>query len=449
MSAKAVCGIAKISGKDMAGNYKVFGRVEGRLSVGDEINVTNFGCDDKKVVKSTIISMIDGGSDVFIAENCSLEITISNDDGCLDSEGSKLRVGSVIYNDDASLEDIHKEYVTAINDGYFRYNTAFTIEDMEDFSIADCSQILSVLIYNINKVFPKDDKLSEADKKAAIESSSKKRNALKVVLTHKIVSSKSIFVLYNTKTNHPHLFTGVFETPDKGSMLVPPEFMVIPAAYVELFKMKNNIEDTEYREIKCPEGSNGIISFLGDRFYIDGAAGIFVVSRNVELAAEKIVAKPEFLVTGSNVVSDEARKDIRAQVNPEAVCFMCILTQLGNPLTLEKDSDKLIYNNVSVFLARALVGSKVLVKVKKDENSSAFLLPTVDGKNGKKAVIAYTDITHMPKEEGAQITVLSEELENILSQYDCIIDRNSESPSLGIYLSMDTYKKMKKDLGRS
>lgn len=446
---KAVCGIAKIIGKDMAGNYKVFGRIEGRLSVGDEINVTNFGCDDKTVVKSTIVSMVDGGSDVFIAENSSVEITISNDDGCLDNEESKLRIGSVIYNDNASLDDIHKEYITAINDGYFRYKTAFTNEEMLDFSIADCSQILSVLIYNINKVYPKNEKLSEADKKAAIAGASKIRNALKAALIQKITGAKSIYVLYNTKTNHPHLFTGVFETPEKGSVLVPPEFMVIPEAFAELFKMNNNIDDTEYREVRCPEGSNGIISFLGDRFYIDGAAGLFVVSRNVEFAAEKIVAKPEFLVNGSNVVSDEARNDIRSQVNPEAVCFMCILSQLGNPLTLEKDSDKLIYNNVSVFLARALVGSKVLVKVKKDENSSAFLLPTVDGRNGKKAVIAYTDITHMPKEEGAQITVLSEELENILSQYDCIIDRNAESPSLGIYLSMDTYKKMKKDLGQS
>ncbi len=446
---KAVCGIAKIIGKDMAGNYKVFGRVEGRLSVGDEINVTNFGCDDKTVVKSTIVSMVDGGSDVFIAENSSVEITISNDNDCLDNGESKLRIGSVIYNDDASLDDIHKEYITAINDGYFRYNTAFTNDDMLDFSIADCSQILSVLIYNINKVLPKEEKLSEADKKAAIDSASKKRNALKAALIQKITGSKSIYVLYNTKTNHPHLFTGVFEAPEKGSMLVPPEFMVIPKAYAELFKNNNNIEDTEYREVRCPEGSNGIISFLGDRFYIDGAAGLFVISRNVEFAAEKVVAKPEFLVNGSNVVSDEARNDIRAQVNPEAVCFMCILSQLGNPLTLEKDSDKLIYNNVSVFLARALVGSKVLVKVKKDENSSAFLLPTVDGRDGKKAVIAYTDVIHMPKEEGAQITVLSEELENILSQYDCIIDRNAESPALGIYLSMDTYKKMKKDMGQS
>ena len=129
---------------------------------------------------------------------------------------------------------------------------------------------------------------------------------------------------------------------------------MIPESHLERIRAFFEKDDLEICSVKNGEDGKGIYNFLGSTFYLNGACGVHVLSRDIMIDASKLVEKPSFDgVPAINV----------PVTNPGLMRWMLLMGQMHEPKT---DDARLIYNMYFGFFLQELPKAKLLVPMKGD-----------------------------------------------------------------------------------
>ena len=127
--------------KNSATDVAVVGRVKGTLKRGDKIFITNYGDDDDELVVSSVVALEIEGKEAAEATDCFVAVRIR------DGLSENIKPGSVIHSENASEEEIHIAYVTAIGDSYVgRRDLEIYETELSIMSITDCAESWRIFI---------------------------------------------------------------------------------------------------------------------------------------------------------------------------------------------------------------------------------------------------------------------------------------------------------------
>ncbi|MBR5066893.1 MAG: hypothetical protein IKX08_04510, partial [Lachnospiraceae bacterium] len=127
--------------KNSATDVAVVGRVKGTLKRGDKIFITNYGDDDDELVVSSVVALEIEGKEATEATDCFVAVRIR------DGLSENIKPGSVIHSENATEDDIHVAYVTAIGDSYVgRRDLEIYETELSIMSITDCAESWRIFI---------------------------------------------------------------------------------------------------------------------------------------------------------------------------------------------------------------------------------------------------------------------------------------------------------------
>ena len=337
----AVMGISTIKDSD---DLFVNAKVKGTIKTGTEFNIFNFNEIKQKQTKSTVVSLEIQNNPILIVTDSNVKIRVK------DGKNLNLRIGTVLFTDDILIKDIEAAYVNAIGD-YYISEKQFTLndEDLEKMSMTDMAEAWRLLIYFVTK-----------NKELQSEENSKiwrgKLDKLAHCLCDRILNSEEIYVVFDKRTDEPHLFSKTLEFPDKRVAISPPDILIITTPYLKKYNENNTNENLEVRRIANNEDKTAIRDFLGGVFYFNGAIGVEVVYDNVAINNQMLVAPPDF----KNV----PKQNIPV-MNPDVMRFILLIGQLSEAETEESKKKFALYYD---FLFREIKKANFLIPVKNDGN---------------------------------------------------------------------------------
>lgn len=409
----------------------VVGKVKGTVHIDEAVYVTNFG-DDESHIFLTVIKGIETGPGVMAMEatDCHVGLRLEN------AKGQNMKCGTVLYTRNISIKDVHQAYYSCLGDVYvMKKNAELTDEELEKCSIADCAEIWRLAAW----IFSKATVQEEATK----ESNRKKVEKIAAALCKKILEADTIYCLYSKQTGAPYLFSQTVRQ-EEGYMCTPPDILIFPKAYK--FLGEQYPEDIfELREITNGEQKKGIETFLGQSFYMDGACGVQIASRNTSVAAEMLVKKPDF---------NNLREIEIPIMNPDLERWLLLLGQLGEINTPELET---IYKLYYRFMAIEMVKARFLIPMQKDgevpppdedgktvlQKGLSMSFPTIEGKYGRPAVRMYTDWKRLKQAMGEQWEGLVQPIEGMIEVFDCAINL-TEHIKEGCYVGAEMFEEIKK-----
>ena len=366
----------------------VIGLVRGTIHVGDEVIITNLGSDNDKPAKAVISALEDANKgQVKKASGDNVVVTIK------DGKKHNVYKGTVLHSEGVSEDKLRASYLYAIINAFlFWQNGILMDEDRRRFSIADLIEIWRQSIYFC------DTQASDENYAYYFE----KIIILMEQVRATLLTLDEIYAVYSVKTGEPALF--ISSTRNKDGSLEPAETMVrlIPTAY------KEKITYPDEFELRCIENGlnkDGILNFLNEVIFLNGAEGIEFISDKTSINAKALIKSPDL------EVMREVDKPI---MNPDVVRCLLMLGQIGDTTTLGKrDRDflsKLYLNRLTEALktARFIVPIKVEGELpkpnEKGETSFAedvkYEVAMKELKDNKKAVPIFTDWKRFNEEYG-------------------------------------------------
>ena len=366
----------------------VIGLVRGTIHVGDEVIITNLGSDNDKPAKAVISALEDANKgQVKKASGDNVVVTIK------DGKKHNVYKGTVLHSEGVSEDKLRASYLYAIINAFlFWQNGILMDEDRRRFSIADLIEIWRQSIHFC------DTQASDENYAYYFE----KIIILMEQVRATLLTLDEIYAVYSVKTGEPALF--ISSTRNKDGSLEPAETMVrlIPTAY------KEKITYPDEFELRCIENGlnkDGILNFLNEVIFLNGAEGIEFISDKTSINAKALIKSPD--VEGMR----EVDKPI---MNPDVVRCLLMLGQIGDTTTLGKrDRDflsKLYLNRLTEALktARFIVPIKVEGELPKpNENGETsfaedvkYELAMKELKDNKKAVPIFTDWKRFNEEYG-------------------------------------------------
>ena len=366
----------------------VIGLVRGTIHVGDEVIITNLGSDNDKPAKAVISALEDANKgQVKKASGDNVVVTIK------DGKKHNVYKGTVLHSEGVSEDKLRASYLYAIINAFlFWQNGILMDEDRRRFSIADLIEIWRQSIHFC------DTQASDENYAYYFE----KIIILMEQVRATLLTLDEIYAVYSVKTGEPALF--ISSTRNKDGSLEPAETMVrlIPTAY------KEKITYPDEFELRCIENGlnkDGILNFLNEVIFLNGAEGIEFISDETSINAKALIKSPD--VEGMR----EVDKPI---MNPDVVRCLLMIGQIGDTTTLGKrDRDflsKLYLNRLTEALktARFIVPIKVEGELpkpnEKGETSFAedvkYELAMKELKDNKKAVPIFTDWKRFNEEYG-------------------------------------------------
>ena len=366
----------------------VIGLVRGTIHVGDEVIITNLGSDNDKAAKAVISALEDANKgQVKKASGDNVVVTIK------DGKKHNVYKGTVLHSEGVSEDKLRASYLYAIINAFlFWQNGILMDEDRRRFSIADLIEIWRQSIHFC------DTQASDENYAYYFE----KIIILMEQVRATLLTLDEIYAVYSVKTGEPALF--ISSTRNKDGSLEPAETMVrlIPTAY------KEKITYPDEFELRCIENGlnkDGILNFLNEVIFLNGAEGIEFISDETSINAKALIKSPD--VEGMR----EVDKPI---MNPDVVRCLLMLGQIGDTTTLGKrDRDflsKLYLNRLTEALktARFIVPIKVEGELPKpNENGETsfaedvkYELAMKELKDNKKAVPIFTDWKRFNEEYG-------------------------------------------------
>lgn len=412
-------------------NVVVIGRVKGTIRVDDEVVITNVGDDKKSSFKSKVIGMEINKTQVPHATDCLVVLNIEN------GADANLKRGSVIYSENASNDLMHATYINALGDMYVLHmNFKFEDKDIENMSITDCAEAWKLYGWYISK-----NKLAETEEQKA--DYKKKTEVIIKAMCDKILAAEEIYCVCNTLTGEPHLFSKTIKQ-EQGFLCTPPEVVLIPAAYADVYRERYSKGDFELRKIVNGSDGKGIRKFLMDAFYIDGACGASIISDMTGVAAERLVEKPDY---------EERKGGDLPVTNPGLERWILLLTQLGQPKTEE---DEIIYKLYFRFMSNEIFNAKLLVpvltkgKIPAPNQSGVSVIKedmkisfsTLTSKDGRDAVRMYTDFKKFRAEFTSEWAAMIGPMSDMIEYFDCALNM-SKTYKAGCYINKEMYKEMK------
>ena len=366
----------------------VIGLVRGTIHVGDEVIITNLGSDNDKPAKAVISALEDANKgQVKKASGDNVVVTIK------DGKKHNVYKGTVLHSEGVSEDKLRASYLYAIINAFlFWQNGILMDEDRRCFSIADLIEIWRQSIHFC------DTQASDENYAYYFE----KIIILMEQVRATLLTLDEIYAVYSVKTGEPALF--ISSTRNKDGSLEPAETMVrlIPTAY------KEKITYPDEFELRCIENGlnkDGILNFLNEVIFLNGAEGIEFISDKTSINAKALIKSPDL---------EGMREVDKPIMNPDVVRCLLMLGQIGDTTTLGKrDRDflsKLYLNRLTEALktARFIVPIKVEGELpkpnEKGETSFAedvkYELAMKELKDNKKAVPIFTDWKRFNEEYG-------------------------------------------------
>ena len=366
----------------------VIGLVRGTIHVGDEVIITNLGSDNDKPAKTVISALEDAnGGQVKKASGDNVVVTIK------DGKKHNVYKGTVLHSEGVSEDKLRASYLYAIINAFlFWQNGILMDEDRRRFSIADLIEIWRQSIHFC------DTQASDENYAYYFE----KIIILMEQVRATLLTLDEIYAVYSVKTGEPALFINM--TRHKDGSLEPAETMVrlIPAAYKENFTYP---DEFVLRRIENGPDKDGILNFLNEVIFLNGAEGIQFVSDETSINAKALIKSPD--VEGMR----EVDKPI---MNPELVRCLLMIVQLGDTTTLGKADRDFLSNLYLNRLTEALKTARFIVPIKVEgelpkpnENGETSFTEDVkyevamkELKDNKKAVPIFTDWKRFNDEYG-------------------------------------------------
>ena len=366
----------------------VIGLVRGTIHVGDEVIITNLGSDNDKAAKAVISALEDANKgQVKKASGDNVVVTIK------DGKKHNVYKGTVLHSEGVSEDKLRASYLYAIINAFlFWQNGILMDEDRRRFSIADLIEIWRQSIHFC------DTQASDENYAYYFE----KIIILMEQVRATLLTLDEIYAVYSVKTGEPALF--ISSTRNKDGSLEPAETMVrlIPTAY------KEKITYPDEFELRCIENGlnkDGILNFLNEVIFLNGAEGIEFISDKTSINAKALIKSPDL---------EGMREVDKPIMNPDVVRCLLMLGQIGDTTTLGKrDRDflsKLYLNRLTEALktARFIVPIKVEGELPKpnEKGKTSFAedvkyeLAMKELKDNKKAVPIFTDWKRFNEEYG-------------------------------------------------
>lgn len=411
-------------------NVFVYGRVIGTVTVGDAVYITNFGDDDADITLSVVIAIKqDNGEMAQTASHCNINILLEN------VRKLPIKCGTVLFTRNATATSVNDGYLDALTNVYVPHSDlVYKPEDADKLSLTDCQEIFSFYIAHKKERQNQDAERIRLNQKAEVNFVN--------LLVNKLLSAKSIYCVYNKRTNEPHLFTQIIRQEDGTSFLTEPNIMLITKAFHDFLSRKLPTEFFDVREINN-ENNKEIESFLGTTFYLNGACGAAVNLGRVVINAERIVARPDF----SNIPMIN-----RPVMNPDLMRWILLSGQMHS---VETESEKNLFAFYSDMIGRELPKANLLVPMKYDgefisedetgkgifKKGGKMIFSIINGKYDRQAIKMYTDWKRFKEAMGDDWSGLIQKAGDMINLFDCVINLG-ENENTGIYLTKETFDEM-------
>jgi len=368
----------------------VIGLVRGMIHVGDEVIITNLGSDNDKPAKAVISALEDANKgQVKKASGDNVVVTIK------DGKKHNVYKGTVLHSEGVSEDKLRASYLYAIINAFlFWQNGILMDEDRRRFSIADLIEIWRQSIHFC------DTQASDENYAYYFE----KIIILMEQVRATLLTLDEIYAVYSVKTGEPALF--ISSTRNKDGSLEPAETMVrlIPTAY------KEKITYPDEFELRCIENGlnkDGILNFLNEVIFLNGAEGIEFISDKTSINAKALIKSPDL---------EGMREVDKPIMNPDVVRCLLMIGQIGNTTTLGKRDRDFLSTLYLNRLTEALKTARFIVPIKvegelpkpneKGETSFAedvkYEVAMKELKDNKKAVPIFTDWKRFNEEYGEE-----------------------------------------------
>lgn len=394
---------------DKSSDIVVLGKLKGTLKVGAAVYLSNVGDDGD----SSAVTTVRG---IEIAPNQPADEATDCPVGLLIEGGAKLNIrkGSVLFERETPSCDVRNAYINALGDEFIgRLKLNIPDKDMEKLTFADCVELWKLFRLYKEKIEP--DK-TEEEKNVSDERFSRLAQAV----IDKLFSLKEIYCLVNKSTGEPHMLSSTFRSDNGSYQVSPPNILLFTKSQMPLISHIFQEDTYTYQLVDNTSDKNGIINFLKEAFYLNGACGVFLQDSEVSIDKDKLV-----------MPLDEScdNNSIYQSINPGLERWLLLIGQLGTPDSPEKET---IYDIYYRFMAREIIKTDFLVPVKNKRYA------TIKGKDGKEAVKIYTDLKRLLMGVGEEYEVQHISISELITAYDCAINV-TEYLNAGCYINSDTY----------
>ena len=332
-------------------------------------------------------------------------------------DGKKHNVykGTVLHSEGVSEAKLRAAYLYAIINAFlFWQDGILTDEDRRRFSIADLIEIWRQSIRFC------DTQATEKNYAYYLE----KIIVLMAQVRAKLLTLDEIYAVYPVKTGEPALF--ISSTRNQDGKLEPSETRVrlIPAAYKERMTYP---EEFVLRRVENGPDKDGILNFLNEVIFLNGAEEIEFISEETSVSAKALVKSPDY---------EGMREVDKPVMNPDVVRCLLMIGQIGNTTTLGKRDRDFLSTLYLNRLTEALKTARFIVPIKvegelpkpneKGETSFAedvkYEVAMKELKDNKKAVPIFTDWKRFNEEYGEEWRGLLQPLEGPLIPHPVLIN---------------------------
>lgn len=409
----------------------VTGKLSGTLKVGDIVTITNVGDDDGLAKTAAVYAIEDAQRNrVFEATDEPVIVWLE------DALPLGLKKASVLHHEDASQEDIYRNYVTALGDIFVGEQAGVLSDvDKEVMSFADVAEIWRIFMWYCN--LNAEDETPE-DHQNNLE----KIEQLVLTVRDKMLQADELVTVYSAVTGEPYLFSQTMQQEDGAYRCSAPMIFVAPVAYEE--RLQNRFSDDgqfKVKRIGKGENGDGIRQFFVDTFYLNGVTGVHVIAEQTSIAAEGIVAPLDH--------KGMSEEEIPV-TNPEVMRWILQMGQIGVPQTEE---ETLLYQLYYRFMALEMPKARFLTPVKTaelGEQAQLFLdqdipmkIALLPGKDEKEAVVFYTDWKRLRQIYDESWNGLIQTLPQVTKAFDVAINPTG-NPATGCYITDEVFEEMKK-----
>ncbi len=427
-----VFGIERIKEASDSSGLVVYGRVIGSVSTGMAGYLHSWRDDEQKTILTTVSHIEIDGKKASKATECCASLTLEN------VSKKDVFVGTVFASQNASSNDVHLAYATAVDREFVSYrDLEFTDAELKELSMTDMAESMHLYSWKVSNLQRLVTNPNE--QRNVVKQINNKLGKLSKALGEKILEQDEIYVVMSKVTNEPFMFSDTIDNKNGTYTTTPPEIMLVTKPYAPIYKDVYDKMGCEIKTVTKDEDGQGILKFLSRAFHLNGACGVRVIY-NVGVAGDKLVPPPNF----------DGLPEIEIPVtNPGLMRWLLLMNQSGAPKTKEAET---IYKMKYNFFLQELAKAKLLVPMRVDNqpeptgkpNQAVFTkdtqmqIATLPGKAERSAVRMYTDWSRLREVFDDEWSSMITPVSGMIEVMDCAINVTS-NPNVGVYINKQTY----------
>ena len=428
-----VMGVEKILPANSDDEIMLLGKMDGAAIVDSKVFVLNPGSDTDVKEEITILGIQNEEGEMNATAGGNIALRVAK------NPNREYRIGDVVYTEDVALESKVHSYVKALTNAYVAdRGLNLKREEVEKLSTTDVEEIWRFYGWFIREIDPADTDEKKNEQQTRV-------SMIGNALCKKVLEADYLYCVFSALTGEPYMFSRTVRNDDGSFMCTAPNIRIFTEAYRE--RMQEIFKDEKYviRKIENGENKQGIYNFFGTVFYLNGAAGVEIISEDTSVTAGSLVKAPDY---------SNAPKNSIPVTNPDLVRWMLLMGQLREE-DIQSEEGKIIYTLYFNFLSVEAVKAKFLVPIHSNKDLPAaseegrmtvaadtqIALPVVEGKNGRKAIRLFTDWRHLYGEFGDKGGAAVETIDSLISTFDVAINLG-QFPRAGRYITLSTFNDM-------